>query len=135
MNLRKLLFLLYSFLFTIPGYGQLSEDLFKRTGPETGLRNNSIITITEDNRGYLWFGTWFGLYRKDGSGVQVYSSNPTDALSLNSNKIVSTLFDSKGRLWVGTLRGSLYRYQYGSDHFTKIQYLSNPVPKIMCGRY
>ena len=45
----------------------LSQDYrFKYYGPEDGLTDNFIYTITQDTNGFLWLGTGEGILRFDG---------------------------------------------------------------------
>ncbi|MBI2504668.1 MAG: hypothetical protein HYW07_15720 [Candidatus Latescibacteria bacterium] len=66
------------------------------------MAGNSIWSIREDERGYLWFITRFeGASRYDGSRFQTL-----DALhGLASDNIYSILADKRGNLWFDTDRG------------------------------
>ncbi|WP_020529379.1 hybrid sensor histidine kinase/response regulator transcription factor [Flexithrix dorotheae] len=86
---------------------------FNRLSIENGLSQNNINCILQDNKGFMWFGTWEGLNKYDGHKFSVFKSDPADSTSL-SDIVVTTLFeDSKGNLWVGTRDGlNLFnRYQ------------------------
>jgi PAS domain S-box-containing protein len=70
---------------------------------EQGLPENSATSIVQDPQGYLWFGTFDGLVRFDGTKFKVYS--PANTPSLPSAGIVNLHQDASDRLWVSTLRG------------------------------
>ncbi len=69
-----------------------------------GLPQISVLAMTQDADGYLWFGTQAGLARFD--GVRFHRYNPRDTLGVNSN-IQALLADRQRRLWIGTAQGLL----------------------------
>jgi diguanylate cyclase (GGDEF)-like protein len=69
-----------------------------------GLPQISVLAMTQDADGYLWFGTQGGLARFDGVRFRRY--NPRDTLGVNSN-IQALLADRQRRLWIGTTLGLL----------------------------
>jgi ligand-binding sensor domain-containing protein/two-component sensor histidine kinase len=91
---------------------------FKQIGVERGLSQSSILSITQDNRGYLWFGTATGLNRYDGYEFIVYSNDASDSLSISDNEITSLLVDSEGNLWIGTSTGVLNKFDPLTETFS-----------------
>lgn len=73
-------------------------------GVEQGLPQITVLAITQDANGYLWFGTQSGLARFD--GLHFRRIVQSDALGLDSN-IQALLADAHGRLWIGTAKGLL----------------------------
>ena len=69
-----------------------------------GLPQISVLAMTQDADGYLWFATQAGLARFD--GVRFHRYNPRDTLGVNSN-LQALLADSQHRLWIGTAQGLL----------------------------
>lgn len=81
-----------------------------------GLSFNSVMSLLEDTRGFLWVGTREGLNRYDGYGFKTYTHSPYDTLSL-SNSHINVIFEtSTRRLWIGTARG-LNRYDPTTQGF------------------
>ncbi|MDZ7346578.1 MAG: hypothetical protein ONA69_07260, partial [candidate division KSB1 bacterium] len=70
--------------------------------------------IRQDECGYIWLGTDYGLNQFDGYRFKKYFLN---APEFNDNIIQDIYPDSRGRLWVGTRNGSLYLYDRLSDRF------------------
>jgi len=70
-----------------------------------GLSNNSIITIYQDNEGFMWFGTYDGLNRYDGYNFKVFRNRINDPKSLSFNTIYNVEGDSKSNIWVGGTNG------------------------------
>ena len=92
---------------------------FEHINTEQGLSQNSVLAITQDSRGFMWYGTRLGVSRYDGHTFRVYKYEPTDSSSLSGNYIFSLLGDSQKTVWVGTQNG-LNRYNPSTDTFERI---------------
>ena len=90
-----------------------------------GLANNSVISITEDKSGNLWFGTFGGgVSRYDGKSF----TNYTTAQGLANNVVRIITEDKSGNLWFGTDGGGVSRYDGKSfTNYTTVQGLANNV--------
>jgi signal transduction histidine kinase/ligand-binding sensor domain-containing protein/DNA-binding response OmpR family regulator len=75
-----------------------------------------VSCILQDRIGYLWFGTWSGLYRYDGYNLISYKHNPDDTSSIAHNSLYALYEDKTGVLWIGSLLG-LERLDYASGAF------------------
>ncbi|MBP1676455.1 MAG: hypothetical protein H6Q20_1014 [Bacteroidetes bacterium] len=95
--MRKIIFFLFLF-FTFCLQAQVYN--FARLDNTDGLSNNQIESIFKDSRGFMWFGTNFGLNRYDGYEVKVYKSEKADSASLKYNSIPEIEEDAFGRLWI-----------------------------------
>lgn len=98
------------------------ELIFNHLMAENGLSQNSIFAITQDSRGFMWYGSRFGLNRYDGNQFKLYKSSTTDSGTLTDDYITALYSDSKGILWVGTADG-LNRFNPQRNTFQRI-YLS-----------
>lgn len=76
---------------------------FTRLDNTHGLSNNQIESIFKDSRGFMWFGTNYGLNRYDGYQFKVYKTEKNDSTSLSFNSISEIQEDVIGNLW---LRGT-----------------------------
>ncbi|HLZ89680.1 MAG TPA: two-component regulator propeller domain-containing protein, partial [Puia sp.] len=74
-------------------------------GIEDGLSNNAVTQIYQDNRGFMWFGTYDGLNRYDGYKFKVFRNRIGDSSSLVDNNINRIAGASDCRLWVGGRKG------------------------------
>ncbi len=90
---------------------------FNHLSIEQGLSQNSVLSIIQDSKGFMWFGTLNGLNRFDGYEFTIYQSNPDDPFSLKDSAISSLLEDHNGNLWVGTGNGGLSRLDRQSEKF------------------
>jgi len=102
------LLLASTLLLSMNAAGQRRQIKFEKLGIDHHLENALITCIFEDSKGFIWFGTFGGLYRFDGQEVVTYSYDPADPLSLGDNKITCMAEDSTGNLWVGAQRGLYY---------------------------
>jgi len=68
---------------------------------EEGLPESSATDMVQTSDGYLWFGTFNGLVRFDGSRFTVFGPNNVPAIPHSG--IIKLLIDRRGRMWVGTL--------------------------------
>ncbi|MCE2573262.1 helix-turn-helix domain-containing protein [Motilimonas eburnea] len=92
--------------------------LIEAIGLEQGLSQATVVSIVQDNQGYLWIGTQDGLNRYDGKQIQQYRYSVNDANSLSGNYISGLVIDSQQRLWVLTPQG-LNLYQNETDDFKR----------------
>lgn len=114
MHIRTILkIIVFLFIFTYKG----SAIQFRNLTEEDGLSSNWVYCITQDNQGFMWFGTDKGLDRWDGVNVHSYKHDPTDSNSLSSSDIKRIYQDSDGIFWIGTTVG-LDRYDPVSDTFS-----------------
>ncbi len=81
-----------------------------------GLLSNQISTLFQDQRGYIWVGTYSGLHRYDGIQFQIYTATE-EKNTINSNFIGTIYEDENRNLWIGTGSG-VSRYNRVSDDFT-----------------
>ncbi len=106
---------------------------FDHIGLEQGLSESIVLAITQDTKGYMWFGTADGLNRFDGYEFEVFKNVSTDLictilstsdssttnmiqtrregspLGLNDDDVASVVEDSSGALWIATWEGGLSR--------------------------
>ncbi|MBE7171296.1 MAG: response regulator [Williamsia sp.] len=90
---------------------------------DQGLSNNSVRSIYQDHRGFMWFGTYDGLNRYDGYTFKVFRNNYKNPRSLINNWINAMDEDGAGNLWVGTRQGVCV-YHGASNDFSSIYYAS-----------
>ena len=114
-----------------------SNENFTTLDQRQGLGQPGILSMTQDNLGYIWVGTQAGLNRYDGyKFLQFSDSKP--ALSVLAGTYISALCNTKNNiLWIGTRSGiSRYNYQTGdtsilSEENGKIP--SNKISSLSCG--
>jgi len=95
---------------------QSQQFNFRHLTPNEGLSNNVVNGIAQDQYGFIWLGTNYGLNRFDGIRVKKYFNKVGDSTSLNNDFIRSLFGDSKGRIWVGSDPGFCL-YDHKKDAF------------------
>ena len=99
----------------------IAQSPVTRLGIEQGLSNETVRSIYQDKKGFMWFGTLDGLNRFDGYSFKVYHNRFMDTTSLLSSVVYGITEDKAGNLWLGTRLG-VCRLNRITDNFTTIFY-------------
>lgn len=95
---------------------------FKTIDIVSGLSNNNIRDIEQDNHGFIWVATDEGLNRIFGSKVRKYYKL-ADQSGLSGNELNCLLNDSvNSTMWVGTQRAGLVAIKYDTNQITTYQH-------------
>ncbi len=78
----------------------LNDYVVKQWSTLDGLSSQSLNSVVQDQQGYMWIGTQFGLSRFDGKNFTNFNTSNSDFLT--SNSINHLLVDNEGMLWIGT---------------------------------
>ncbi len=105
------------------------ERSFRHFSVADGLPNYSVLSLTQDQTGFLWLGTTAGLCRYDGVRFKIYRNDGNDTTSISGGHITSLLTGRDGTLWVGTSMG-LDRYDAAGDKFERISFHGSRVGNI-----
>ncbi len=73
---------------------------------DTGLDSVEVNAIAQTGDGYVWAGSYAGLYRYDGSRFKLIT------LDQRIKNVMVLKVDSKGYMWIGTSDNGLARYDY-----------------------
>ncbi|MBW4891037.1 response regulator [Mucilaginibacter sp. HMF5004] len=120
-----------------PGASMAQDRPVKYLGIESGLSNNSVTSVLQDQFGYIWLGTYDGVNRYDGYDFKTFHNEWGDPHSLINNHIKSVAI-AGNRMFVGTEKGLMYLdftdskfhslYFAGADKQpTKIDFIINQV--------
>jgi PAS domain S-box-containing protein len=74
---------------------------FTRLSKDEGLSQTRVIQIVQDDQGFMWFGSQYGLNRYDGYKFKVFKHEPGRTNSLSGVFISSLFKDRSGSLWIG----------------------------------
>jgi ligand-binding sensor domain-containing protein len=72
---------------------------------KNGLSFGIVNSITQDDKGFMWFATNDGLNRFDGTSFKVFKSRQGDSTTLASNYVQKVLSDVHGNIWVSSRNG------------------------------
>ena len=83
------------------------------------LSQTKITHFVQDDKGYIWMGTWDGLMRFDGETTQVYKTYPGDSIHVENHRVMHLKRAKSGNLWVSTYGRHCYlfdtnRYVYSN---------------------
>ncbi|HPC82591.1 MAG TPA: two-component regulator propeller domain-containing protein [Thermoanaerobaculaceae bacterium] len=90
---------------------------FRRVGSEQGLSHDTVFSVVQDHRGYVWLGTEQGLNRYDGYGTRVFMHQEDLPGSLAEDDVSCLAVDRRGELWVATWGGGLDRFEPATETF------------------
>ncbi len=118
MRLRYLFTLLFGFVAACAA-AVSRQDAFLIVDSRSGLSQNNVKSIAQDDFGFVWLGTKNGLCRYDGRSIRtVHVADPTTGIA---NQNISALEHEAGHLlWVGTDQG-LFLYDLSADRFRHIE--------------
>jgi len=94
---------------------------FEHFTTQTGLSQNAVYSILQDQKGFMWFGTRFGLNRYNGRDFKKFLHDPTDSESLPGYFITALCEDKDGFIWVGTNAEGVSRYNPRTEKFTNFR--------------
>ena len=98
---------------------------FDQIAIEQGLSQNSVFSIIQDRKGFLWFGTEDGFNMYDGYQFKVHKMDLKDPNSLSGNWVIAAYEDSKGVLWIGTESAGLNKFDQSKGIFTRYMKIPN----------
>jgi signal transduction histidine kinase/ligand-binding sensor domain-containing protein/DNA-binding response OmpR family regulator len=100
-------------------YGQ--DIVFNKLSINNGLSNNSIFSIAQDNKGFMWFGTREGLNRYDGSTILTFYADPRDTTRLAASHVTALEASDDDLIYIGTAQG-LHTYSQRLGTFQRIYF-------------
>ena len=103
-------------------HSQNSALAFETLSVDQGAATH-VSCILQDRTGFMWIGTWSGLFRYDGYGFISYKCDPHDTSSIADNTLFTLYEDRVGDLWIGSRLG-LEKLEQASGTFK--HYTPNP---------
>jgi ligand-binding sensor domain-containing protein len=74
---------------------------FSRLSTNAGLSQTRVAQIVQDDRGFMWFGTQYGLNRYDGYRFKVFTPDASRPDSISGAYIYALFKDRDGMIWIG----------------------------------
>lgn len=90
---------------------------FHRLSTADGLSQTRVAQIVQDDLGFVWFGTQYGLNRYDGYNFKLFVHEPGNASSAAGTFVFSLFKDRDGLIWIGWSKG-LDRLDPRTETFT-----------------
>jgi signal transduction histidine kinase/ligand-binding sensor domain-containing protein/CheY-like chemotaxis protein len=110
-------------------FSQETSIEFKNLLTESGLTNKSVVCIFQDNEGFLWFGTYGGLFRYDGRNFKLFQPVKDDTNSLINNHVRSICQDKSGMIIIGTV-GGISIYSPETEKFRNFYHNPNDINSL-----
>ncbi len=95
---------------------------FDRLTLDDGLSQSTVISILQDSRGLMWFGTENGLNSYNGYEFEHFKRKRGNPDALSNDFIYDLAEDSDGNLWLATNGGGLAMMEPGSKRFTSFRH-------------
>ncbi|MET0499840.1 MAG: two-component regulator propeller domain-containing protein [Steroidobacteraceae bacterium] len=96
---------------------------FHRLSTADGLSQTRVSQIIQDDLGFIWFGTQYGINRFDGYKFKLFVHELGNEKSAAGTSVLSLLKDRDGLIWIGWRQG-LDRLDPRTEQFT--HYLVEP---------
>ncbi len=124
MKINKYLFLLL--LINMVNPFSVKAFNIKKLGLESGLSNNNVISITQDNDGFIWIATKDGLNRFDSNTFEVFKNSESGSNSISSNVLNCVYADKHDDIvWIATEKNGVDAYNYKTKIFTHYEHDHN----------
>ncbi len=91
---------------------------FERLTVEDGLPNATVLSVLQDQQGFMWFTTEDGLARYDGYSFTTFLHDADNPNSLSNNNTFALIESRDGLIWIGTDPGGLNVYDPKTGKFS-----------------
>lgn len=98
---------------------------FRDLTVDTGLSQNSVVSIAQDSIGYMWFATQDGLNQYDGKKFKIYNKQFEDVTRPSYSKLGKIYIDRKGAMWIIANSGRLEQFDFKHQKFKGIKAVEN----------
>jgi ligand-binding sensor domain-containing protein/sensor histidine kinase YesM len=100
-------------------FGQNEGLKFRNYGIREGLSQSTVLSIFQDKKGFLWFGTSDGLNQFDGYKFKEYKNDYLNSNSLSDNSIGAIFEDSEDGLWIFTVDKTINKLNLRTHEITR----------------
>ena len=97
--------------------------------PSERFSSGLINDLCQDQYGYMWIATDYGLNKFDGYRFTTYLNHEQDTTTIGNNVVDYVFCDRDGQLWVGTSRG-LDRFDYATGQFIHYPFPRDRQPRV-----
>jgi len=95
---------------------------FDRLSLDDGLSQSTVISILQDSRGLMWFGTENGLNSFNGYEFEQFMRERGNPDALSNDFVYDVAEDSDGNLWIATNGGGIARMDRKTQRFESFRH-------------
>jgi len=106
----------------LPGQIQGADYFDEHYLLQDRLARGLVFDILQDQFGFMWFATEYGLVQYDGVKEKSFVHEPGNLHSLAGNVITAIAEDRAGNLWVGTQNSGVHFFDRLSQQFKRFQH-------------
>lgn len=118
MKIKTGLFILFPLFFWV-AQCHAQEIYFNHLTTNDGLSNNAIISIYQDERGFIWLGTRNGVNLYNGNEFVTYRYQKNSSNSILTNGINQITGNKKGEIYITTSQG-ISAFNIAQNKFTTL---------------
>ncbi|HQZ62323.1 MAG TPA: two-component regulator propeller domain-containing protein, partial [Dokdonella sp.] len=101
----------------LPGTAIEREFYFDRIDDNSGLLQNSVLSLLQGSDGMIWVGTQAALHQFDGYRFRIFEHDVANPASLPDSAITALAETEDGHLWVGTSANGIARFAPATGRF------------------
>ena len=98
---------------------------------ENGLSQKTVMSMLQDRKGRMWFATWDGINKFDGTGFTTYKTRPGDNYTLNNSRADEIEEDAYGFIWMRAYDNRAYRFDPATEVFTPVVVQDHPSVNVI----
>ncbi|MBU1101286.1 MAG: PAS domain S-box protein [Bacteroidetes bacterium] len=95
---------------------------FRHLTFKDGLSVNTVYSVFQDHRGFIWMATEDGLELYNGYEFKHFKNDPNDSTSISDNFTRDICEYPEGKLWIATDGGGLNLLDLATEKFTRFTY-------------
>lgn len=118
--MKERLLLLFLLIWIIPPTHSQPLCNIEHYSIDNGLAQGVVMSIIQDQKGYMWFATWNGLNKFDGYSFQTFKANSGNDCPLDNNRIEYIVNGKHNWIWCRTYDHKAYVFNPGTLKFTNI---------------
>ncbi len=123
--LKSIYFLIFCLISLFVFSQQEKQISFNQLSVKDGLSQNSVVHITQDKTGYLWFATQDGLNKYNGINFEYYPILFDDITKENYSKLGKVFVSNSNEIYVISKNEILQKLNKKTNFFKKIKRFKN----------
>ncbi|MFD0793102.1 response regulator [Mucilaginibacter litoreus] len=97
---------------------------------DEGLSHTDANDIAQDQKGFVWIATYFGLDRFDGNVIRRFYNENEPQKNAYKNRVLCIYPDQAGDIWLGT-EGGLQRFEVKTERYVDYTCKDHPLNNLL----